>query len=164
MEKNHKLNYFYNKAIQEFILFFILSILLIAYALINHYDTGGAYSALSNLDWKTSPYLFPILIGIALALLSFFLLNKGIKEMRLKKDNMSKEAINQRALAVTIIASLAYYKGMAFIGFIPSTLFFLAFMFIFFGIKKAWLVALVSIAFSLGIYGIFAILLKVMLP
>lgn len=148
--------YFINNNIQDGIFSFILSIFLMFYGLINHYS-------LNKAEWKTSPYLFPILVSVIMIFLSFSLLNYGKKEMKAENRNI-KASIKMKDITITVVSSIAYYRIMTFIGFIPATILFLAFMFLYFGERRIWYVAFITMVCSFGIYGLFAILLNVMLP
>jgi cation transport ATPase len=153
--KNAK-KYFINDNIQDGIFSFILSVSLLFYGLINHYS-------LNKAEWKTSPYLFPILISVIIIFLSFSLLNYGFNEIKAETKNI-KVPIKIKDIITTVVSSIAYYKIMSFTGFVIATILFLAFMFLYFGERRTWYAAFISMACSFGIYGLFAIFLKVMLP
>lgn len=157
MKECSKKRYLLNKNIQDAILFFLLSIFMVVYALFNHYSS-------KKIEWKISPYLFPILIAIFIAFISFSLLNDGIKEIKSKGKGIQKTPAQWKDVLFTIVASITYYRIMAFISFIPATILFLVSMFVHLKEGRIWLIALISIICSFSIYGIFAVLLNVMLP
>ena len=157
MKECSKKCYLLNKNIQDAIVFFLLSIFIAAYALFNHYSS-------KKIEWKTSPYLFPILIAIFIALISLSLLNDGIKEIKSKVKSINKTPVQWKDVFFTIAVSIAYYRIMVFISFIPATILFLASMFVYLREGRIWLIALISFICSFSIYGIFAVLLNVMLP
>ncbi len=158
MERN-KNNILSNRKIQEAIFFLIISISLMIYSLKNHYSTLG-------LQWKISPYLFPLLIAIFIGLLSISLFIEGIRDNRsLDKGNECKCTNTKwKDVLFTILVSVSYYIAMGLIGFIASTLIFLVALFIYLGEKRIWLIALISIISTLSVYIIFGVLLHVMLP
>lgn len=155
MDKNIK-KYFINDNIQDGIFSFILSVFLMFYGSINHYS-------LNKAEWKTSPYLFPILVSVLIFFLSLSLLKYGTKEIKTETQNI-KVPIKIKDVSITVVSSMVYYRIMNFTGFIPATILFLAFMFLYFGEKRVRLAVFISVACTLGIYGLFAILLNVMLP
>lgn len=157
MEENSKRLYVSNKNIQDALFFFILAVVLMIYALVNHYDTA-------NLEWKTSPYLFPVLIAIFIGALSFSLVADGIRQIKSSEKDSDKIAAQWKGVVYTILVSVLYYVIMSVITFIPATILFLVAMMLYLGERRIWLIAAVSIISSLAIYIIFGMLLHVMLP
>jgi len=157
MEDNIKKGYLQNKNIQDAVLFFILAITLIIYSLVNHYSTA-------KLEWKLSPYLFPILIAVFIGALSFSLLADGIRQIKLNEKSEKKAAIHWKGVLFTIGISVVYYGTMKFLTFVPSTILFLVAMFLHLGERRIWLIALISVVCSFSIYIIFGVMLHVMLP
>lgn len=145
----------YNNNILESIIFFISSLLLLVYALFNHYS-------IKNIDWKISPYLFPIMISILLFILSLLLFNIGIKETK-TADEKEKPTAYFKDVVVTTISTIVYYNMMDYIGFIIATILFLTFLFFYFGERRIWLIVVMSSGVSTGIYVLFSVFLKVML-
>lgn len=157
MENNNNKNYLSNKNIQDAFIFFILAIALIIYSLVNHYSTA-------KLEWKLSPYLFPVLIAVFIGALSISLLADGKRQIRLNEKSDKKAAIHWKGVLFTIGSSIAYYGIMRFLTFVPSTILFLVAMFLHLGERRIWLIALISVVCSLLIYIIFGVMLHVMLP
>ncbi len=158
--KEYKLkDYITNKGIQEGIIFFTLSISLILYSLFNHYNAG-------RIEWRISPYLFPLLIAVFILPFSLFLLHYGIKKIKSKSETKDKEGstILKTNVLVTVALSVLYCYFITFIGFVPASVLFLASLIIYLKEKRTWLIALISLLFSFSIYFIFAVLLNVMLP
>lgn len=157
MEGNSRKQYIYNKNIQDALLFFILAAALMVYALVNHYSTA-------NLEWKTSPYLFPVLIAVFIGALSFSLLADGIRQLKESKEDSKTTVVNWKGVVYTIAASVIYYGIMRIVTFVPATILFLVAMLVYLGERRIWVVGLVSIVSALSIYAIFGVLLNVMLP
>lgn len=139
----------------EGILFLIVSIILNIYSLVNHYKTP-------NLEWKLSPYLFPILIGIFIGILAVLLIMEDLKFKKI--NNKKKEIIKWKAIIFTIIASIVYYYALKPIGFMVSSILFLASLFFYLGERRLLVVALISISSTLLIYVVFSVFLHAMLP
>lgn len=157
MEENSKNNYLHNKNIQDAILFLILAAGLLVYSLINHYGS-------IKMEWKTSPYLFPVLVAVFIFALSISLIAEGTQQIKSNAKTEQKAAAQWKSVAFTIVVSIIYYVIMRFITFIPATILFLVAMFLYLGERRKWLMALISIISSLAIYVIFDVLLHVMLP
>ncbi len=157
MEGNSRKHYIYNRNIQDAILFFILAAALMIYSLVNNYSTA-------NMEWKTSPYLFPVLIAVFIGALSYSLLADGIRQMKAGEEDVKKTAAKWNGVLFTIAASIIYYGIMRIVTFVPATILFLVAMLVYLGERRIWLVGLVSVISSLAIYVIFGMLLNVMLP
>ncbi len=152
--KEYKIKF--NNNILESIIFFLSSLFLLIYSFLNHYN-------LKNVAWKTSPYLFPILISILMLFISISLLNIGLKENRINDKN-DETIFKIKDVIITVVSTFIYYKIMTYIGFIRATILFLAFMFYYFGERRIWFIASVAITSTFSIYILFAIILNVMLP
>lgn len=150
-----------NPTVQESLLFFLLSIALLVYALYKHY-TGLPVS------WEMSPYLFPVLISVFLFLLSISLFADGRKQCAAgeKRDQAAgeKPATDWKSTLFTVVAAVIYFLLMPVIKFIPATILFLVAMFWFLKERRWWLVAILSVATAGLIYVMFGVLLNVMLP
>lgn len=157
MEEYSKRHYLFNKNIQDAILFFMLSVALLVYALVNHYSSR-------KLEWKISPYLFPVMISVFICALSFSLFTDGIRQIKSNEKEKGKTDAHWKGVVFTIAASVIYYAIMDIIKFIPATILFLAAMFLYLGERRIWLIALISVLCALSIYIIFGVLLHVMLP
>lgn len=157
MEENSKKLYLYNKNVQDALFFFIFAVAMMIYALTNHYNS-------TNLEWKTSPYLFPVLIAIFIGALSFSLIADGIRQIKSSEKSAKKTSVQWKGVMFTIVAAITYYGIMSIITFIPATILFLVAMFLYLGERRIWLITLISIVSSLTIYILFGVLLHVMLP
>lgn len=160
MEQKAKAGLFANRTVQESILFFLLSIALLAYALYKHY-TGLPVS------WEMSPYLFPVLIAVFLFLLSISLFTDGRRQAAVQQKEAGEStpaAIDWKSTLFTVVASIVYFLLMPVIKFIPATILFLVAMFWYLKERRWWLVALLSAATAVLIYVMFGVLLNVMLP
>lgn len=153
--KNNLKKYLSNNNVQESILFMTGAVILLVYALQNHYSV--------NVEWKMSPYLFPVLISVFLIFLSISLFCDGLHQIR--EDKSEKMSKNKWFSAlVIVVAAVLYYVLLPIITFIPATILFLVAMFLFLGERKWWLIAVLSITTAVAIYFIFGTLLHVMLP
>lgn len=157
MEKNRKKDYLHNKNIQDAVLFLMLAIALIVYSLVNHYSTV-------KLEWKLSPYLFPLLIAVFVTALSLSLIADGKKQIELNERIEKKTAIHWKSVLFTIGSSIVYYRIIKYFKFIPSTILFLVAMFLHLGERRIWLIAIISVICSVSVYVIFGVFLHVMLP
>lgn len=146
-----------NRNIQDSILFFLSGGALIRYSLVKHY--GGP-----PVEWKMSPYLFPILVSVFLLLLSVSLFFDGLYQIRHGGEAGGAGPVKFRSVLITIALSAAYVVLMRWIGFIPATVIFLAVFIFFLGERRLWLIALVALIATLSIYVIFDTALGVMLP
>lgn len=150
-----------NPTVQESVLFFLLSIALLVYALYKHY-TGLPVS------WEMSPYLFPVLISVFLFLLSISLFADGRKQYAAGEERgqaaEEKPATDWKSTLFTVVAAVIYFLLMPVIKFIPATILFLVAMFWFLKERRWWLVAILSVATAGLIYVMFGVLLNVMLP
>lgn len=157
MKKNRIKQYLKNKTIQEAIIFLIMATFLLFYSLISHYKA-------IKMKWQMSPYLFPLLISALMIFLSLNLAIKGIKNLTSGFEIKKLTPILHEKVIFTIIISIAYYFLMIHLHFILSTVLFLNIMFKYFGEKKIWFSVLISLIVAFGIYGVFHVLLKIMLP
>lgn len=143
--------------IQAFFCLF-LGIILLGYSLYHHFNI--------QISWGLSPYLFPALIGsflIVLAIIlfvnAFYQSNQSLKEL-----TTPKKCLNIQKLIVTLVMIFLYYIGIIWMGFILSSIIFLAGMLWLLGEKRQWLILVLSIVVSFILYGLFHNLLHVMLP
>ncbi len=157
------------------IVFLVLSIAFMVYSVVNHYSL--------SVSWIMSPYLFPLLIGAFLLLLSITFIyesNRKIIEKTSINDNyLSKASENNSSFELndksaflskykkvffTTIIIMIYYFLMPYVGFIIGTIAFLTILFIFLGERRWWLILLLSFLTTFLIELIFSRLLHVMLP
>lgn len=114
------------------------------------------------------PKIFPMMLGIALIVLSLSLLVKELKIQSAKQDEkqvpLYKEPGFQKIL-MTCLFSAIYALIFDKAGYVVSTIFFLEMELILFNGKKNWKVnTAVAVLFSLFIYIVFSKLLGVYLP
>ncbi|MCR5732285.1 MAG: tripartite tricarboxylate transporter TctB family protein [Sphaerochaetaceae bacterium] len=133
-------------------LFFVISVLGIIFSIKSH--------SMMDMDWKLSPYLFPLAISIMLFALSISLLIEGRKKEEAKKD----KSVHYRDMLLYILICFIYYLLLPYVGFLVSTVVFLIFTFRLLGLKKWSMTILLSVVATLFVYILFARLLHVMLP
>lgn len=141
------------------LLFFGIGVGLLVYSLYQH--------SRSNIDWVMSPYLFPLLISFFLLLLAVSLAAETIRNAKTEAGQEEMEnsgAIYRDKFLLSVAGILVYYLAMPYLGFIFSSLLFLAAMFWLLGERRWQLILLLSAGTSLVLYGIFHQLLHVMLP
>ena len=114
-----------------------------------------------NVEWKLSPYLFPLIISFFLLILSFSIVSQGLKDSCEKKE---KGKVDIKSLIIFSIVSAGYLLVFIFLGFIISTIILLVLLMLLLGERRWWFIALVSVISSLVIYVLFAKYLSVMLP
>ncbi len=154
------------------LLFFIIGLSLLIYSLLEHYALG--------ISWEISPYLFPLLISIFLsvlaALLFFQTIRNTIKPAEIDGFNLDenleigeitdkdKSKANKKRFFLVLLLSILYYFLIAYLGFMISTMLFLASLFFILGERRWWMILIVSIVSTLLFEGIFLKLLNVILP
>ena len=136
------------------LLFFAIGAGLLVYSLYQH--------SRFNIDWAMSPYLFPLLISIFLLLLAVGLVAETIGKT--KAETKNNGSAYRGKLLLSVAGILAYYLAMPYLGFIFSSLLFLAAMFWLLGERRWQLILLLSAGTTFILYGIFHGLLHVMLP
>lgn len=159
MEKNEKKGLLHQPSFQDAVFVGLCSVGLLAYSLYHHYFDNN------TSEWKMSPYLFPTLISVFGLLLTLSLVADGLNEMRSpeqREESSSKK--NLIGVLVLVAAALIYYILMPILTFIPSTVLFLAALFIYLGERKWWKILLLSGITTAAIYVLFGIALNVRLP
>lgn len=135
----------------EGICFLLLSCGLCVYALVHHMQ--------AHIEWKQSPYLFPLLIALFLLPLSLSIIRQGLWESEHKE-----EQFQGKPTLVMILATTLYIASMGFLGFVASTFLFLLCIIRYLG-EKRWVVSIgLALVFPVVLYVLFAMLLHVMLP
>ena len=137
----------------EGIVLFAVSILGIVMSFISHKDF--------NVEWKLSPYLFPLIISIFLFILSISILASSLKENEKRKE---KEKGDIKSLLIFGLICVLYLLVLNFLGFVLSSILLLISSMIVLGERRWWFIALVSIISTVVIYLLFAKYLSVMLP
>lgn len=136
----------------ESIGFLLLGFAMIVYSLVNH--------TLAKVEWKQSPYLFPLLVAIFIIPLALSLLRTALK-------GPGPKLATEGSLLGTLLVGLAtitYVVLIPIITFVPASILFLAGVIRYLGEKRIWLIALLSILFPLTMYLLFGVVLHVMLP
>ena len=72
--------------------------------------------------------------------------------------------MNLKSVAVVMLLCIAYAALLPHLGFILTSMLFLAAFIWFLGERRIWLVAAISLVMPLLLYGIFGVLLSVRLP
>lgn len=159
MDKNGKRGLLHTAGFQDSIFVGLCSVGLLIYSLYHHHFDRN------TSEWKTSPFLFPTLISVFGLLLTFSLVMDALRECRSgegeKKAGGKKDPIG---VLVLIAAALAYYFLMPLVHFVPATVLFLAFLFVYLGERKWWMIALLSVVTAGAIYVLFGLALHVRLP
>lgn len=160
-----------NKAVQEGILFLLLSGWLIAYSL-------DAYRKSYIKDWTQSPSLFPLIVAVLLGVLALITLVRGFGESRDDTDAAGK---NGGRVLVLLGMSLAYDLVLAFLklpymavhvfsltltfsAFEPATVVFLLAMMVYLGVRSKPVLIAVPLGVTLFLSVMFRTLLHVLLP
>ena len=137
----------------EGVFLFVVSVLGISMSFISHKDF--------NVEWKLSPYLFPLIISFFLLILSISIIMQGLKDESEKKE---KSKIDIKSLLIFGLVCILYLLVFNFLGFVLSTIILLVLLMMLLGERRWWFILLVSVISSLVIYLLFAKYLSVMLP
>ena len=137
----------------EGVFLFVVSVFGISMSFISHKDF--------NVEWKLSPYLFPLIISFFLLILSISIIMQGLKDESEKKE---KGKIDIRSLLIFGLVCILYLLVFNFLGFVLSTIILLVLLMMLLGERRWWFILLVSVISSLIIYLLFAKYLSVMLP
>ena len=137
----------------EGVFLFVVSVFGISMSFISHKDF--------NVEWKLSPYLFPLIISFFLLILSISIIMQGLKDESEKKE---KSKIDIKSLLIFGLVCLLYLLVFNFLGFVLSTIILLVLLMMLLGERRWWFILLVSVISSLVIYLVFAKYLSVMLP
>lgn len=132
------------------------------------YTTATVLLPDASVGRAYEPKIFPMMLGIALIILSLSLLLRELKNQSAGQDkekvSLYKEAGFQKIL-MTCLFSVLYTLIFDKAGYVISTVFFLEMELILFNGKKNWKVnTAVAVLFSLFIYIVFSKLLGVYLP
>ena len=137
----------------EGVFLFVVSVFGISMSFISHKDF--------NVEWKLSPYLFPLIISFFLLILSISIIMQGLKNESEKKE---KSKIDIKSLLIFGLICILYLLVFNFLGFVLSTIILLVLLMMLLGERRWWFILLVSVISSLIIYLLFAKYLSVMLP
>jgi len=137
---------------------------------------GAAYSYQAIIMPKapmgepSAPMIFPTILGVCMTILGAVLIVLE-KMKRKKKPNEAVKKISfsltvyGRSIAIVAFMCLVYVLLFERIGYVFSTLLFLAAVLHFFNGLAKWKTTLVvSVSFSVGVYVIFSVLMGISLP
>lgn len=138
----------------EGIVYFVLSSLSIVFLIFSHKKLG--------VEWKLSPYLFPLFVSCIIFVLSIFLFFKKSKDVVDNKKEVKKE--NYFRLFLFILEGVVYYFILRYLGFVISTILFLSLTLLLLNERRWYVILIISIVTTLSIYFLFGTFLHVMLP
>ena len=146
MEKKRR-----SSAFWEGVVLLLISVYGIVMSLLSHRSF--------NVEWKLSPYLFPLIISIFLLVLSITLIAKNgeVKEKSEAKGNWKN-------LVLFTFVSLISLLVFSFLGFIISTFLLLAAIMLILGERRWWFIVVLSVVSTAVIYLLFEKYLSEMLP
>lgn len=147
-EKNKKIS----PVLIEGTVLLALSVLGIVFSIISHYGF--------KVDWKLSPYLFPLFISVMLALLSVSLILSSFSGLKEEK----KEKGDRRTFIIFLVECAVYLLVLNYLGFLISTMLLLGAVVHLLGERKWWKIIVISLVTSFIIYQLFGVYLGVMLP
>lgn len=164
-----------NSLIVEGLIFCGSGALLLSYSLIS-------YNKSFNKNWAQSPYLFPLIVAVAMIGLSLWIIGEGIQKLKKetpKKKEPSGEKI--RWVVIALVLCALYYAALAvlkipyitigifsfmytFSTFEIVTIVFLIAMMLFMGVRKPIVLALVPLGTTIFLSLAFRTFLHVLLP
>lgn len=137
----------------EGFILFLVSVFGVVMSFVSHKDF--------NVEWKLSPYLFPLIISFFLLILSFSIISQGLKNESEKEE---KGKVDIKSLLIFGLVCTVYLLVFNFLGFVLSTIILLVLLMMLLGERRWWFILLVSVISSVLIYLLFAKYLSVMLP
>lgn len=160
MENNGKKSLLRNANCHDSIFVGLCSVGLLGYSLYHHHFDRN------TTEWKTSPFLFPVLISVFGFLLAVSLMADAIHEAHTPEEAHAKAGKKNNPIGALVFigASIAYYLLMPILHFIPATILFLAGLFIYLGERKWWKIALLALITTGAVYALFGLGLNVRLP
>lgn len=156
MNGNKRRELLKNKTVREGAFFFACAAALLVYSFCKHY-------AGIRVEWKLSPYLFPILTGVLLLILSVCLVAQGLKECGQSGDK-ERFCFNRKNFLATVGMAAVYCLSVKYITFLGATPLLLLGMLLVLGERRKSVLILVPILTTGAIYVIFGVLLRVNLP
>ena len=141
-----------NPVVIEGIALLAFSVIGVIYSIVSHFGF--------KVEWKLSPYLFPLFISLMLFVLSISLLLSGLKGM----DEKKSEKGDKKTFLLFLAECAIYLVDLRYIGFLISTMILLGAIVRLLGEKNWVKVILISVVTSLIIYFLFGVYLGVMLP
>ncbi|MCS7462671.1 tripartite tricarboxylate transporter TctB family protein [Paenibacillus doosanensis] len=128
----------------------------------------GAVFAIGSRSISTSAYgsnvganIFPMVLGIALSLLSLRLIYESFRKQRAQKK---RDNLDYKRFAVIFAAAVLYACFLEDIGFVISTFLFLLIGFQTMQRGRIWVSLLIAAAFSYGVYFLYVNVLDGSLP
>ena len=167
--------------IVEGIVFCGSGLVLLSYSL-------SSYAKGFNKSWVQSPYLFPLIVALAMIGLSLWIVGEGVTAMKKeaavpndRKVSKAEKTEKRRWVVIALILCVLYYAALAFvnvpyvtIGFLSFaytfstfevvTIVFLIAMMIFMGVRKIPVLVFVPIGTTLFLSLAFRTFLHVLLP
>lgn len=167
--------------IVEGIVFCGSGLVLLSYSL-------SSYAKGFNKSWAQSPYLFPLIVAIAMIGLSLWIVGEGVTAMKKeaavpndRKVSKAEKTEKRRWVVIALILCVLYYAALAFINvpyvtigilsfaytfstFEVVTIVFLIAMMIFMGVRKIPVLVFVPIGTTLFLSLAFRTFLHVLLP
>ncbi|MDY4067098.1 tripartite tricarboxylate transporter TctB family protein [Bullifex sp.] len=141
-----------NPVVIEGIALLAFSVIGVIYSIVSHFGF--------KVEWKLSPYLFPLFISLMLFVLSISLLLSGLKGM----DEKKSEKGDKKTFLLFLAECAIYLVVLRYLGFLISTMILLGAIVRLLGEKNWVKVILISVVTSLIIYFLFGVYLGVMLP
>ena len=167
--------------IVEGIVFCGSGLVLLSYSL-------SSYAKGFNKSWAQSPYLFPLIVALAMIGLSLWIVGEGVTAMKKeaavpndRKVSKAEKTEKRRGVVIALILCVLYYAALAFVNvpyvtigilsfaytfstFEVVTIVFLIAMMIFMGVRKIPVLVFVPIGTTLFLSLAFRTFLHVLLP
>ena len=160
MDNKKKLWQFAN--FQDAVFVIICAVSLLSYSLYHHATDKN------TSEWKTSPFLFPVLISMFGILLAVSLVADAMRDMKTQTALAGAESTSGhtdlKGVLVFIGVSIIYYFALPHLKFIISTLLYLLVLFLYLGERKWWKLLLLCGITTGAIYFLFGVALHVHLP
>ena len=160
MDNKKKLWQFAN--FQDAVFVIICAVSLLSYSLYHHATDKN------TSEWKTSPFLFPVLISVFGILLAVSLVADAMRDMKTQTALAGAESTSGhtdlKGVLVFISVSIIYYFALPHLKFIISTLLYLLVLFLYLGERKWWKLLLLCGITTGAIYFLFGVALHVHLP
>ncbi|KUK93170.1 MAG: Uncharacterized protein XE05_1132 [Thermotogales bacterium 46_20] len=113
-------------------------------------------------SWSLAPGLFPLIMGIILLALAISLIFQGVLSKTFKSGGFDN--VDWLRISFVMILTFVYVWLVPIIGFIAVSIPYLALMLLLLGEKRWWLIGIISVGTTLGLYYAFGVLLSVYLP
>ena len=137
--------------IVEGIVFCGSGLVLLSYSL-------SSYAKGFNKSWAQSPYLFPLIVAIAMIGLSLWIVGEGVTAMKKeaavpndKKPEKAGKTEKRRWVVIALILCVIYYAALAFIKIPYITIEILSFAYTFSTFEVVTVVFLISMMLFMGV-------------